>query len=189
MTLFPLPLFRLLFPFLRSLIIFCSPAKRRIISAYLPSLWRIACKLVRDVYDECKRSAQTLFSLKPQLFHKSLQTFVFLSLRNLNQNVCPAWRNQIVPRAEINIERTRELGFVDLHLRKTDNARMPNTNESSLIRTGLHRKKPAIGNGRLILTLRQRNNSGSRRKKHELFFSYAVFLFTILSIAYIFAFW
>ena len=49
----------------------------------------------------------------------------------LKKSDCPACRNQ--HRAHTRV------GFCRLHLRKTDNARMPNPRESSLIRAGLHR--------------------------------------------------
>ena len=134
MTLFLLPLFRFLLLFLRSCIIFCSLAKRRIIFAYLPSLRRIACKLVRDVYDECKRSAQTRFSLKLRVFRKSPQISACPPFRNLSPHMCLKRRHLAVPHAEDYIERTLAGSLVEKRAvqRKTDNTIIPKTIKISL---------------------------------------------------------
>ena len=86
--------------------------KSQIISVYLPNLLRIACKPVRDAYDECKRIAQIRFSLKLQIFQERLQIFVCLSCRN--PSLYQSRKCLVVPHAEAYIEHTLVGGPADL---------------------------------------------------------------------------
>ena len=87
----------------------------------------------------------------------------------LTKSDCPACRNQ--HRAHMRVGFCRFAPKEDGQRQNAQPQReQSDTNRPAPVEAS-HRKR------QLVLTLRQRNNSGSRRKKHELVFSYAVFRF------------